>query len=450
MEEKLIESLLKKDFVLDCPKIILTQSEPSEGKTETIEYSGAGTIAQEKSGEFLVKVFCGGHPPKSEVFKINRTTPGKIIPKSEYYVLSAVDTKGSSWQADVVLPQLECDFSLEDYMVSGHFEKLRSSQKIPPIKRNHLSMYLMSNVQIPCNTVTESKTYVGKEERGTLLKRNVATFESCGLAFEITKEDKWLVVSVRSESEIKNWLIIRIMEALQFVLGYYFTESIVKIMQGTLQETRIRTHYKSGKEIRNFSPLRATDSGNEIWDLFSKYLEKFITYEEERWHPTYGIIHSVIQSGFASVEAQAITVAVAVEGLLKREFSDIIVPCDETKKQIAIVDEAIKDLDIHKIKNRLLNALNGMKNVSAADQLYELKNRNLIEEEAIRSWKKLRNTVVHGHELDYQGIQKYLDLHRSVLVLFYQLVFLTVGYTGHYTDYTKYGFPVKPFDKKMV
>jgi len=52
-------------------------------------------------------------------------------------------------------------------------------------------------------------------------------------------------------------------------------------------------------------------------------------------------------------------------------------------------------------------------------------------------------------EPDYDDIQKYLDLHKSVLVLFYQLIFLAVGYTENFTDYSKYGFPLKPFDKKM-
>lgn len=450
MDQKLLEPLLNKAFGLDCSKIILTQTVPTEGESEIIRYSGPGTISQENNGQFLVKVFCGGKPPKSEIIKINRTESGKIIPESEQYALSAIDSEGSSWQADVVLPQVHGHANFDDYMVIGHFDKLRSLQEIPPTKKNHLAIYLIGNVEIPCNTVTISKTYVGKEERGTSLKRNVTIFESCGLDFEITKEEKWLIVSVTSDLQIKNWLIKRIIEALQFVLGYYFTELIINIQQGTVQETHIETHYKSNDKIGTLPPVKVFIADNGTWDLFDKYLSHFITYEEERWHPTYGIIHSVIQSGLASVEAQALTVAVAVEGILKREFSDIVSPDDETKKQIAIAEKAIKDLDIDKIENRFLNSLNSMNNVSAADQLYELKNRHLIDEEPIRRWKKLRNTFVHGHELDYQDIQKYLDMHKSVLVLFYQLIFLTVGYTGNYTDYGEYGFPLKPFDKKMT
>ena len=450
MEEKLLESLLNKDFVLDCLRITLTQTVPSEGKTERIEYSGAGTITQEKDGQFFLKVFCSGKPPESEILNFNRATPGKIIPKSEQYVLSAIDTKGHDWQAHVVLPQIQGHLDFDDYMVIGHFEKLTILRGISHTKKNHLSMYLIGDLQIPCNTVTEFKTYVGKEERINSLERNVAIFESCGLDFEITKEDNWIVVSVTSDREIKNWLITRITEALQFVLGYYFTESIIDIKQGTLQETEIKTHYKSGKEIRTFPPVKVFVADNGTWDLFDKYLNHFIAYEEERWNPTYGIIHSIIQSGYASVEAQAITVAVAVEGLLKREFAHIVAPCDETKNQIAFAERTIKCLNIDKIENRLLNALDGMKNVSAADQLYELRNRDLIEEEQIKKWKKLRNSFVHGHELDYQDIQKYLDMHKSVLVLFYQLIFLVVGYTGKYSDYGAYGFPLKTFDKKLT
>lgn len=451
MDSKRLDSILNNDFVLDCSRIVLTQILPNEHGSEKIAFSGPGTISQDGNGQFLVKIFCSGKAPKSEFIKINRITPGKIIHDSEFYALSATDIEGTLWQADRILPHINGRFDYEDYLVQGHFGKLSCVSRIsPPIKKNQLLMSLMGEIEIPCNTVTESKTYVGKEKRSNYLSRNVAILESCGLEFEITKEEKWLTISVTSDREIKNCLITRITEALQFVLGYYFTESVIEITQGTVQETYIKTHYKSDEEIRTLPPVKVFIADNGTWDLFKKYLNHFIKYEEERWHPTYGIIHSVIQSSLASVEAQALTVAVAVEGLLKREFSDIVFPDKETKDQIGIARKLIVDSEIDRIKDRLIGALNGMSNVSAMEQLYELKNRGLIEEKLIKRWKKLRNTFVHGHELDYQDIQKYLDLHKSVLVLFYQLIFLAVGYTGNFTDYSEYGFPLKPFDKKMV
>ena len=450
MDDKKLNSILNNDFVLDCTKIVLTQIVPTEGNSENLIYSGPGTISQDGDGQFFVKVFCSGKPPKSEMMKVNRITPGKIIDHSELYALSATDIEGISWQADQILPNITGHIN-EDYLLQGHFGKLSCVNQISgPIKKNHLLINFMGDIEIPCNTVTKSKAYVGKEKRGSSLRRNVAILESCGLEFEITKEEEWLTVSVTSDRDIKNWLITRITESLQFVLGYYFTESVIEITQGTVQETHIKTHYKSDKEIRTLPPVKVFIADNGTWNLFDKYLNHFIKYEEERWHPTYGIIHSIIQSSSASVEAQALTASVAVEGLLKNEFAGLGKPGKRTKDQITLAKKIVSESELDSnIKDRIFGSLGAMGNSSPKDKLFELNEKGLIDRKFIDCWINLRNSFVHADEPDYDDIQKYLDLHKSVLVLFYQLIFLAVGYTGNFTDYSKYGFPLKPFDKKM-
>ncbi len=450
MDDKRLDSILNNDFVLDCTRIVLTQILPTEHDSDGIIFSGPGTISQDGDGQFFAKVFCSGKPPKSERMKVNRIAPGKIIDDSELYALSATDIEGISWQADQILPNITGHIN-GDYLVQGHFGKLSCVNQISgPIKKNHLLMNFMGDIEIPCNKVTSSKDYVGEEKRGHIISRNVASFFSCGLEFEMIKKDKWLTVSVTSDSIIKDTLITRVTEALQFVLGRSFPGHVIEVTQEGMRKTYIKPPYELEEKFRTIPPIKISIVDHGTWVLFDKYLNHFINYEEERWHPTYGIIHSVIQSSSTSVEAQALTVAVAVEGLLKREFSDIVFSDKATKDQIAVARKLIPDLGIDNIKDRLLGALNGMSNVSATEQLYELKNRCLIEEKLIKRWKKLRNTFVHGHELDYQDIQKYLDLHKSVLVLFYHLIFLAVGYTGNFTDYSEYRFPLKPFEKEMT
>ena len=46
-------------------------------------------------------------------------------------------------------------------------------------------------------------------------------------------------------------------------------------------------------------------------------------------------------------------------------------------------------------------------------------------------------------------LQTYINLCDSILVLFYQLIFLVIGYTGYYTDYSTYHYPNKKFDKNL-
>lgn len=451
MDDKRLDAILNNDFVLDCTRIVLTQIEPGEWNSENIIYSGPGTISQDGNGQFFVKVFCGGKPPKSEFVKVNHIKPGKIIDHSELYALSATDIEGISWQADQILPNITGHIN-GDYIVQGHLGKLSCVNQISgPIKKNHLLMNFMGDIEIPCNKVTSSKTYVGEEERAYSANRNVASFVSCGFEFEITKKDKWLTVSVTSDSIINDALITRVTESIQFVLGRSFPGHVIEVTQEGLRKTYIKPPYELEVKFRAIPPIEISTIDHGTWALFDKYLNHFIDYEEERWHPTYGIIHSVIQSSAASVEAQALTVSVAVEGLLKNEFSGLGKPGKRTKEQIALAKKIITESELDSnIKDRIFGSLGAMGNVSPKDRLFELRNQDLIEQRLISCWKKLRPSSVHADELNYEDLQKYLDLYKSVLVLFYQLIFLAVGYTGNFTDYSEYGFPLKPFDKKMV
>ena len=90
-----------------------------------------------------------------------------------------------------------------------------------------------------------------------------------------------------------------------------------------------------------------------------------------------------------------------------------------------------------------------MLNPRAKDQLQELYKKGLIEKKLSKAWENLRHPSVHAENIkleNNQQIQEIINQCAAVKVLFNQLVFLAIGYTGRYTDYSEYNFPIKQFN----
>ena len=86
-----------------------------------------------------------------------------------------------------------------------------------------------------------------------------------------------------------------------------------------------------------------------------------------------------------------------------------------------------------------------MRNLRPKDQLYFLQKKGLIKEQLIKAWEDLRHPAAHASQVNPKKLQGYIDRYHAVTVLFHQLIFLAIGYTGCYTDYDSPGFPFEYF-----
>jgi hypothetical protein len=298
-------------------------------------------------------------------------------------------------------------------------------------------------------------TFVSGERRSKSVELNVAKFQASGFDFEIEKEKGWLIVNVVSESQpIDDAVITRFTEALQFVLGRTLNWSVLELFQQQTQKTRVRPSSENDKNhSRIQSPIsfQSCDTAISVWTLFGKYLDHVILYPEKSWHPLFRLIHSVIESGNASLEAEGITLSVSIEGLLKKEFSALAIPDEAYKDQVDNARDLIEKSELSdQIKARLKGSMGTMLSPRATDRLFVLKEKGLIDAKLVDAWNSLRNSSVHSDSPESIDIQVYLNRCNSVLVLFYHLVFLTIGYTGDYNDYGSYNYPLKKFDQIMA
>lgn len=448
MEIDYLDALANLKFEINCSIIVLTQ----EGDVDNpIIYKGPGTIFQNDEKSFSVKIFCEGKLDVKEFFgKINRLTPGKLIEDINYYSLKASDFAGNKWTANSIMPDLNGGIDIEGFLITGNFTRLFCHRE-----ENHdyrgttLKLFYKGKHKIPCNTLKKSKHFIGSDDRGTSSSYNVAQFDIDDIEFEILSEDDRLIVYLFSQSdELTTVTAQRIHEALQFVLVDINPWDIILLQKNNVQETIFRAIPQSLKKSRVQPPLHfnTVDRDGRVWKLFELFFKYTFPYKNTDWHPLFELLHKVIESGEASIEAHALTLAVSIEGLLKKSFREIAVPDDE---YVGKIKEAAKEINKSSIdnslKSRLQGALGAMKTPRAKDRLHQLYELGIVEDRHVKSWGKMRNSSAHSDSLDISEIQNYLNDCSAMCMLFYHLIFYTIGYNGEYTDYSVYGFPKKTY-----
>lgn len=446
-----LKSIENNRLHLDCSSIVLTQDASHESP---VVYNGPGTIYQEDENRFIVKVFCQGKTDiRTALGSINRLVPGRLVDDNEYYSLRATDIKGGTWTAASIMPKIHASFHGEGFLVMGDFSVLQFREE-DSLQRvgTSIRLFYKGKHDVPCNTPSVSKRFIGDEERGSSSALNVAQFAIGDIQFEILSEDDWLIVYFYSKHEDMNKITAqRVHEALQFVLAKTVPWSILDISKENAHETTVRAVGYTGQKSKAQPPFHfsTVDTEGNVWKLFERFFTYCSDYKEPDWHPLFDYVHQVVEAGKASMEAYALTLTVSVEGLLKLAFRDVALPGEEFLHKL---EDAQGEIDNSKIsedvKRRIRGALEPMKNPRAIDRLKYLVDEGVVDQRLVRSWKRVRNSSAHSDPIDLSRFQELIDDCYAVYVLFNQLIFHVIEYDGQYTDYSVHGFPTGKYELK--
>lgn len=217
--EEALKLIMDKKFVLDCPQMLLS---PQLSTSSRKSYSGAGLVSQNPEGGVVFKIYCNDGVIShllEDIEDFNSIIPGKILGKEHYYSLLATDITGRQWTSQWIDP--DTHFGPKGSVIKGKIKELFYTDQIHNPKEGYSAdIYFPGDIEIPCNITSKVAKAVDSEE-SALYKHNIAKFDACGLVFQFEKEDKYLIVRVRSKSkEITNASIMRFTEALQFVLAH--------------------------------------------------------------------------------------------------------------------------------------------------------------------------------------------------------------------------------------
>jgi hypothetical protein len=446
-----------KSFVLDCPKMTLRQC----GTDTPFVFEGSGSIYQGLDGALVLKMFAPNATSKESwlLFDYNITDikSGKIMPEHVFFDLTAYNIKGECWTSKHCYPHSSSGTDGMGIVFSGKLANINNETTLKNTKELNpqIFLYFKKKVDFPCNVVTTEEKTVNEKKWISSKSLNIAQFDVEGSKFSIQEEGEWLVVSAKSNGRLfPNNFYMRCCEALSFVFFKEFTPAIiVKIASGNKNITFLG--YNDDKNEKGFYkpvPARNIINRASFWDLFSKYLEHITPHDRDYWHDLSGHIMSVIRAENASMDVQILTLAVAIEGVLKITFKDSFEPPEDIDKQLKILKNLIKnssDLNDN-FKNRINGMAGNMKQLRPKDILKHLVDEKLVRQDLSSVWNNSRNSHVHADSQKPENFEKHYSDCLSLYTLFNELLFLSVGYEGDYTDYSTLGFPTIQFTKKLV
>jgi hypothetical protein len=268
----------------------------------------------------------------------------------------------------------------------------------------------------------------------------------------ISEQTNWVEFNISSkQSSLPKNIDLRICEALQLItytkLNWFFFYKF----EGNKHYQRLN-NYTSYNIIEGFTPPFQINSGasKPNWEMFKLYLDYIIDYPVlNKYHPISSLVNLIIQAEKLPIEARFQTICICVESITKLEFDLKIQSDQKLKEEQEKIAEFINQNIDKKYWNRFQGLLAQLSNTRPIDKLYKLANDKFIEEELIKDWEELRHRTIHGERIQNEKLQEYLDKYYSTLILFYQLVFLKIGYVGKFTDYSRPGWPSKEFQKVL-
>lgn len=174
-----------------------------------------------------------------------------------------------------------------------------------------------------------------------------------------------------------------------------------------------------------------------MWDFYVRYVTHVASHQgadgrpEFEANPLTRMQYEVIQAAEGgSFWVLAVSLAIAVEGLVLMDPAFKHIPADFTAQEIQQAKSVVRSLPNSAMVTRLLNSLGQMKRASALRYLMRQQEMGNITSDQVQAWKDLRNRLVHGTLFAPWTPQEDRDKLRALSTLFYRLTALRVNIPG--------------------
>jgi hypothetical protein len=450
-----VEDLKRTAWAIDCPRLELKP----RGDT-SVAYRGPGSLQQNEEGQLTYKIYAAQPDDSHHLHQHGYGPAGTRIPESAYFDLTAEDIRGRLWSSERLLPGSSGWGPAQEPVVEGRVDELSCEGEIPSeidVKGCSLAFTVFDNVSIPENAKTSEHHYIAGWSWSRHSRRDAWRFRAAGYGFLLSNHRKdRLQIDVTSKAEEPpHYLGQRVLEALFFVLGRPLYPTIARSRTGHRTGCTIYSERRTLVGARNQPPLRIEHishpktrrfTAEPYRKLFERYFAHVLPYDGIH-HPLWGQLNALYEASAGMfVDSQALTLAVAIEGILGSEFPALGKLTTAERKRIDDALEYWKRWDGDpELKQRIQGMISPLRHSGAGDKMKALAKQGAITAEAVKTWKKLRNISVHEyqrHSLDPEEFWRLLSMTQT---LFYQLIFAAVGYRGPYRDYSVVGWPVRQY-----
>lgn len=459
LDAQVLRPLREGTFKLDCSNISLNGQ--YHGKPVT--FSGPGYIDQSPDGGFTATIFVKGslrEAPGNDG-RI-RCLPGTLVSSEGVFKLEATDLRGQKWLAENIWqPKPNGCVPGDGYVVRAGCHELLLQRLVPTgdTVRCQLELFIGGAIGLPL-TPSGGKEIALQEwveddaHSSHVVNLRAEAFQACEFEFEIFNHAGWFRARAKSSAVAPPHLASRVWEALHFTLAASEPWSMVTIFDGEKSQLFLHSPRQHSCDSGQWPPFlfRFSPPIENFWQFFRLYLEYTLREKEKPFHPLSGQVLAVSRSGGASLEAQTLTLVVAVEAILNRFYSDVATPAPAHISSVNDLKEHIKSwCGDDQIKQRAIGAVSALSKARAEDRLKSLAQQGVVSERDTKAWKNLRNQAAHGDwSTLHDNLQGHLDRMGAVRTLFYQLIFHLIGYSGHQTDYGTHGYPPVQYPPKEI
>jgi hypothetical protein len=169
--------------------------------------------------------------------------------------------------------------------------------------------------------------------------------------------------------------------------------------------------------------------------------------QQSGWHPLSKIHFAGIETAGASLQAQLLSLAVAIEAAVKQGLPHAVALSQSERAELEEAVERIQMCDLTSgMKSRIGGALSGWSHGRGMSSvLRDLQRREVVSESEVDAWQRVRHPAAHGDAHAGRPVELMVeDLHALVGML-YRVCFETIGYRGPYRCYSERGFPLMTF-----
>jgi len=430
---------------LHCPEMEIAKSDGTES------FRGSGYIEQTAGDDFSITLFQTGPltlaTKLGELFSL-KLPPGAIVQRRDYYSLCAKDIGGREWRSNgIIWPTRLGTDSAPGHIIRAECAHISGSKAVSS-KGNWVQLDCLTEFPVPANVPTSSVKTVGNRTIQESYSLKAAKFDHSGYVFELYEDDNGHMVLTASPHDqsvtLHPQLESRIAEAIIFALGIRAPWQTTRI-ESQLATTVLRGKYWPPIVRPSLCPLAYSppDGGGSVWALFGKYFDYIMMDTSTEIHPLSRSVINVVASSDGYVNDQVFSIAFAVESVLGAFFKDAVVRTDEFSSEI---DNAIKHMETwggnESIRRRAIGSIKMIGTSRQQDRLSVLVEKGLVSVENCKAWIALRNPVAHGDWSGLDDVQHFVDKIDAARVLFYQLIFHLIGYSGKHTNWGARGYPL--------
>ncbi|MBI5842191.1 MAG: hypothetical protein HZB19_19055 [Chloroflexi bacterium] len=455
-----IAEIKKLSWRVDCSSMAIKSRSQNP-----VNFYGPGTIYQTQNGELRFKLYV-----TRKKIKQNRITPhlraGQVIPDSAYFDFSAIDHYGRKWKSERIrLRNSDFIFIENTAVIDEQLSEIACHARAPKsltYKNDSLAIWVFDDIEIPCNEMTVERRSIAHKRAAYSGILNAWKFRTLGINFLLIKKEKELL-EVRCSTGLGKYPFLledRVIEALQFMLGRPIPWTIVRMQKRQNLITKISSKKHLIGRSRLQPPLPASSivkpgtrrvTTKYHRKLFECYLMHSLTSGFKR-HPIWGFLNAVYEAGTSSfIDSEALTLVVAIEGLIQSEFSGLVHLSKKDKKAISNLQTYIENWDGDTtIKKRAKGTISQFHRVRVGDIMLRLEKVGAITVEQKVNWEVLRHPSAHAFQTGSLSGDKMRELLPSVKLLFYHLIFYAIGYRGLYMDISSLDWPLKEYRPRAL